>query len=700
MKFTVKRSLIGMAAMSLLAPVASHADMTKGQWIGDGFNRIAKDGRGSTCVSSGGADHAFDAPQCAEAAKEAADAAAAETAARKAAKAEAAAAAAAAREDALFATEPGSALKPGDPGPYVSSGNGNMVRDGYGSNCVKDGGWDISLATEECDPELFNRYRARQQPQSELAPRQMSAPPEAARAEPAAQSAAAISSIPESDLRAAPSIYRQEADRAVVFAPFVAPSGADDLYDTTADAKPEVLPEDTEVTPDQMLSDADRTLPGESGSTAIIAAVPMRSDDEADETDDTPLADSSDAEEVTPEMMMSDADRQLDNGDDGFMAFVPVPIADEVDDKAKPEDPIDAEETTPDMIMSDADRQLDNGDDGFMAFVPVPIADEVDDKAKPEDPIDAEETTPDMIMSDADRQLDNGDDGFMAFVPVPIADEVDDKAKPEDPVDAEETTPDMIMSDADRQLDNGDDGFMAFAPIPVEDEENDQPKRDDDAEAEETTPDMMLSEADRTLPEDEQPAPGVAVLTDTSPGVAPPPEKPVVTQPIVDNNLPEFPITNNAATEAPAAAAAPVAQPEKAPVEKPKSLPVTINVKEDGLFDFDRADLRSEVVIKLDGVADMLDEAKYDAINIIGYADPIGTADYNQLLSMRRAEAAKKYLVRKGIDPSRINTSGKGENDLIVTREDCAGQRKEALIECLQPNRRVVVEAAGTMPAK
>ncbi|MEO8040847.1 MAG: OmpA family protein, partial [Betaproteobacteria bacterium] len=168
-------------------------------------------------------------------------------------------------------------------------------------------------------------------------------------------------------------------------------------------------------------------------------------------------------------------------------------------------------------------------------------------------------------------------------------------------------------------------------------------------------------------------------------------------------------INNNAATEAAAAPVAPVTKPEKAveaqkapeaPVEKPTSLPVTINVKEDGLFDFDRADLRSEVVIKLDGVADMLGEAKYDAINIIGYADPIGTADYNQLLSQRRAEAAKKYLVRKGIDPSRINTAGKGENDLIVTREDCAGLRKDALIECLQPNRRVVVEAAGTVPAK
>lgn len=153
---------------------------------------------------------------------------------------------------------------------------------------------------------------------------------------------------------------------------------------------------------------------------------------------------------------------------------------------------------------------------------------------------------------------------------------------------------------------------------------------------------------------------------------------------------------------APAPAApvrAPVTPPavDKGPV-KPTSLPVT--VRTDGLFGFDRFDLRAELVLKLDGVVDMLNGAKYDRISVVGYTDPIGTAAYNRKLSQRRAEAVKKYLVSKGIDPGRIATSGKGESGLVVTRADCKGKRKKSLIACLEPNRRVVIDAAGEKPVK
>ena len=109
MKFTVKKSLIGIAALSLLVPVASHADTTTGPTMKDGFNNRTKDGRGSKCVATGGTSQALGADCMSEA--DAMNAKAeAEAAARTAAKAEsdaaAAAAAQAARDEALASTFP------------------------------------------------------------------------------------------------------------------------------------------------------------------------------------------------------------------------------------------------------------------------------------------------------------------------------------------------------------------------------------------------------------------------------------------------------------------------------------------------------------------------------------------------------------------------------------------------------------------
>jgi hypothetical protein len=46
LRFRVKRTLVGIAALSLLVPMASHADVTPGRWIFDGFSRSTRDGNG------------------------------------------------------------------------------------------------------------------------------------------------------------------------------------------------------------------------------------------------------------------------------------------------------------------------------------------------------------------------------------------------------------------------------------------------------------------------------------------------------------------------------------------------------------------------------------------------------------------------------------------------------------------------------
>ncbi len=147
------------------------------------------------------------------------------------------------------------------------------------------------------------------------------------------------------------------------------------------------------------------------------------------------------------------------------------------------------------------------------------------------------------------------------------------------------------------------------------------------------------------------------------------------------------------AAPAPAPKAAAPAAPKPAPE---KMLPQKINFSADALFDFDKADLRPEGRSMLDDLTRVLQGATYEVILAIGHADRIGSAGYNQKLSVRRAEAVKKYLVDKGIAPNRVYAEGKGETQPLTKPADCRMKNRKALIACLQPDRRVDVEVSGT----
>ncbi|MBS3917171.1 MAG: OmpA family protein [Sulfuritalea sp.] len=145
--------------------------------------------------------------------------------------------------------------------------------------------------------------------------------------------------------------------------------------------------------------------------------------------------------------------------------------------------------------------------------------------------------------------------------------------------------------------------------------------------------------------------------------------------------------------EPPAPAPAPAAAP--APTPKPAAQKVTLAA--DALFDFDKAVLRPEGKAKLDDVTDKLKGMKLEVIIAVGHTDRIGSDQYNQKLSEKRAEAVKAYLVGKGVEPNRIYTEGKGEKQ-PVTGDKCGKSEKKTkqLIECLQPDRRVEIEVIGT----
>jgi len=130
-----------------------------------------------------------------------------------------------------------------------------------------------------------------------------------------------------------------------------------------------------------------------------------------------------------------------------------------------------------------------------------------------------------------------------------------------------------------------------------------------------------------------------------------------------------------------------------------------INLQAETLFDFDKAVLRADGKKTLDDevVAKMKQYPEVEVVLVTGHADRIGTEKYNNNLSDRRAAAAKSYIVSQGIDAKRIETVGKGEAEPLVDCKTVKGAesgKNKKLVECLQPNRRVLVEVKVQAPTK
>jgi outer membrane protein OmpA-like peptidoglycan-associated protein len=144
-------------------------------------------------------------------------------------------------------------------------------------------------------------------------------------------------------------------------------------------------------------------------------------------------------------------------------------------------------------------------------------------------------------------------------------------------------------------------------------------------------------------------------------------------------------------------APAPVVAHQEAPAETPAPAPVPQNVpfrvSMDAFFAFDKATLSAEGKAALDDLASRLAVTQYDTLTIVGHTDRIGTPQYNQKLSERRANAIAAYLAAHGIDESKIAASGVGESEATA---QCTGVRGKRLIDCLQPDRNALLTAVGT----
>jgi OOP family OmpA-OmpF porin len=127
----------------------------------------------------------------------------------------------------------------------------------------------------------------------------------------------------------------------------------------------------------------------------------------------------------------------------------------------------------------------------------------------------------------------------------------------------------------------------------------------------------------------------------------------------------------------------------------PKRCDFTVTLVNDQTFAFNQAMLSNRAKRHIDEevLSKLAACAKTESVLITGHTDRIGTQQYNQKLSKKRADAVARYLNSKNIT-SDIQTLGAGSTQPIAICDNKLSRKQ--LVECLTPNRRVAIEVKGT----
>lgn len=129
--------------------------------------------------------------------------------------------------------------------------------------------------------------------------------------------------------------------------------------------------------------------------------------------------------------------------------------------------------------------------------------------------------------------------------------------------------------------------------------------------------------------------------------------------------------------------------PDKAGVSELKGCPFTVEAiigkynlsMKPVYFDFDSYKLKPEGIDVLDKLANALSNHNDFGVQFDGYADYIGTEEYNLKLSEKRANSAKSYIMNKGITDNRIRLQYFGESKPAQDNKTVEGRRLNRRVE-------------------
>lgn len=125
---------------------------------------------------------------------------------------------------------------------------------------------------------------------------------------------------------------------------------------------------------------------------------------------------------------------------------------------------------------------------------------------------------------------------------------------------------------------------------------------------------------------------------------------------------------------------------ELAELNAQKSERGMVFTRSDIVFATGKADLKPGAMANFDRLADVLRNNPEQRIVIEGHTDDVGSDESNLLLSQRRAESVKRYLVNQGVNSRMISASGKGEDYPVTSNSTAEGRQKNRRVEVIMEN--------------
>ncbi len=126
------------------------------------------------------------------------------------------------------------------------------------------------------------------------------------------------------------------------------------------------------------------------------------------------------------------------------------------------------------------------------------------------------------------------------------------------------------------------------------------------------------------------------------------------------------------------------------------ALGLTMNLNSDYLkFDFDKAELHPPDKELLSRIAGILMTSPDYTVSVNGHTDDVGTDEYNQKLSERRAQAVRDYLVKSGLPADIFTVTGHGKKRPLVPGNSEKARAKNRRVELGIVNTKILYGRPG-----
>ena len=106
-----------------------------------------------------------------------------------------------------------------------------------------------------------------------------------------------------------------------------------------------------------------------------------------------------------------------------------------------------------------------------------------------------------------------------------------------------------------------------------------------------------------------------------------------------------------------------------------------VTMTEQTAFEFDSAQIKPGFNSTMDKISNVINRYGKTHLTIVGHTDNVGTAQYNQGLSQRRAQAVEQYFSTQGVIPERLDAEGRGESAPRASNSAPEGRRVNRRVE-------------------